>query len=79
MNAERTEGDCVADLADSDAGACAGVLLGVGALFVVRDEGLFTGVDNCEGEVSCGDSATVGDEVVATAPGDNTTDTGGVA
>lgn len=73
MNAESTEGECVADLADSDACFCAGVLLGVGAL---RDEGLFKGVDNCEGKVSCGDAATVGGEWVATAPGDKTADTG---
>ena len=75
MNAERTEGDCVADRADSGACVCAGVPLGVGALFVVREVGLFTGVD---GNVSCGDAATGGEEV-ATAPGDKETDTGGAA
>lgn len=73
MNAERTEGECVADPAESDAWFCVGVLVGVGAL---RDEGLFTGVDNCEGTASCGDAATVGVEGVATTPGDKTTDTG---
>lgn len=76
MNAERTEGDCVVDRADSDACVCADVPLGVGALFVVREVGLFTGVD---GKVSCGDAATVGGEEVATAPGDKETDTGGAA
>ena len=73
MNAERIEGECVADPAESDACVCVGVLVGVGAL---RDEGLFTGVDNCEGTVSCGDGATIGVEGVARAPGDKTTDTG---
>jgi len=77
VNAERTEGESVTDLVDSD--ACAGVPLGVDALFAVRDEGLFTGVDDGEAKVSCEDAATVGDEKAATAPGDKATDTGGVA
>jgi hypothetical protein len=79
VNAERTEGESGADLAESDACVCAGVPLGVGALFVVRDERLFTGVDDCDGKVSCGDAATVGDEEVATAPGDKSMDAGAAA
>jgi len=55
-------------LADSDACACAGVPPGVDALLVMRDEGLFIGVDDGE--------ATVGDEEAATAPGDQETDIG---
>jgi len=79
VNAERTEGESGADLADSDACFCAGVPLGVGTLFVVRDEALFTGVDDCEGNASCGDAATVGGEEVAIAPGDKAADTGAAA
>jgi hypothetical protein len=69
VNAERTDGESVADLAESDACVCASVPLGVDidALFVVREVGLFTGVD---GKVSCGDATTVGGEEVATAPGE---------
>jgi hypothetical protein len=76
VNAERTDEESVTDLADSDACACAGVPLSVDTLFVVRDEGLFIGVDDGEGEASCGNAATVGDEGAATAPGDQATDTG---
>jgi hypothetical protein len=76
VNAERTDEESVTDLADSDACTCAGVPLGVDALFIVRDEGLFIGVDDGEGKASCGDAATVGDEEVTTAPGDQVTDTG---
>jgi hypothetical protein len=74
VNAERTEEESVTDLADSDACARAGAPLGVDTLFVVRDEGLFIGVENGEGKASCGDAATVGDEEGATAPGDQVTD-----
>lgn len=76
VNAERTDEESVTDLADSDACACAGVPLGVDALLVVRDEGLFIGVDVGEGKASCGDAARVGEEKAATAPGDQATDTG---
>jgi hypothetical protein len=68
VNAERTDEESVTDLADSDACACAGVPPGVDALLVMRDEGLFIGVDDGE--------ATVGDEEAATAPGDQETDIG---
>jgi len=73
VNAERTDEESVTDLADSDACACAGIPLGVDAFFVVRDEGLFIGV---EGKASCGDAATVGNEEAPTTPGDQATDTG---
>jgi hypothetical protein len=76
VNAERTDEESVTDLADSDACACAGVPPGVDALIVVRDKGLFIGVDDGEGRASCGDAARVGDEEVAKAPGDQATDTG---
>ena len=76
VNAERTDEESVTDLADSDACACAGVPPGVDALLVMRDEGLFKGVDNGEGKASCGDAGTVGDEEVAAALGDQETDTG---
>ena len=76
VNAERTDEESVTDLADSDACACAGVPLGVDALLVVRDEGLFIGVDVGEGKASCGDAARVGEEKAATAPGDRASDTG---
>jgi len=77
VNAERMGEESVTDLADSDACACAGVPLGVDALFVVRDEGLFVGEG--EGKASCGDAATVGDEEATTAPGDQVMDTGRAA
>jgi hypothetical protein len=76
VNAERTDEESVTDLADSDVCVCAGVPPGVGALFVVRDEGLLIGVDDGEGKASCGDAGTVGDEEAATALGDQETDTG---
>jgi hypothetical protein len=76
VNAERTDEESVTDLADSDACACADVPLGVDALFVVRNGGLFIGVDDGEGK-ACGDAGS--DEEGATAPGDQATDTGRVA
>lgn len=76
VNAESTDEESVTDLVDSDACACAGVPLGVDVLFVVRDEGLFIGVDDGEGKASCGNAARVGDEEAATAPGDQAVDEG---
>lgn len=76
VNVERTDEERVTDLADSDVCTCAGVPLGVDALFVVRDEGLFIGVDSGEGKRSCGDEGRVGDEEAATPPGDQVTDMG---
>jgi hypothetical protein len=70
VNAERTDEESVTDLAH--ACARAGVPLGVDALFIVRDEVFFIGVDNGDGKGSCGDAATVGDE--GAAPGDQTVD-----
>jgi hypothetical protein len=79
VNAERTDEESVTDLADSDACARAGVPPGVDAFFIVRDEGLLIGVDDCEGKASWGDAATVGGEEAATAPGDQVTDAGSAA
>ena len=79
VNAERTDEESVTDLADSDACDCTGVPPGVDACFVVRDGGLFMGVDDGEGKASCGDVVTVGDEEGATTPGDQVTDTGSAA
>ena len=76
VNAERTDEKNVTDLADSDVCACAAVPPGVDALLVMRDEGLFIGVDDGEDRASCGDAATVDDEEAATATGDQLTDTG---
>jgi hypothetical protein len=76
VNAERTDEESVTDLADSDACACASVPPGVDARFVLRGEGLFIGVDNGEGNASCGDTVTVGGEEAATAPGDQAMGTG---
>jgi hypothetical protein len=76
VNAERTDEESVTDLADSDACACAGVPPGIDALIVVRDEGLFIGVDDGEGKASWGDAATVGGEEAATASGDQVTEPG---
>ena len=77
VNAERTDEESVTDLADSDACACTETLpLSVDMLFVMRDEGLFIGVEDGEGKASCGDAARVGDEEGATAPGDQAMDAG---
>ena len=66
VNAERTDEESVTDLA--------GVPLGIDALFVVRNEGFFIGVDDGDGKGSWGDAATVGDK--GGAPGDQAADTG---